>query len=59
MPLRGRQKAKGLHAKVLIGKALMILSLAGYFHRAALACIIHESIAKKPKNIIRYHLQRF
>ncbi|MGK7875353.1 MAG: hypothetical protein AB4426_19250 [Xenococcaceae cyanobacterium] len=36
VPLRGRQKAKGLHAKVLIGKALMILTLAGYFHRAAL-----------------------
>ncbi len=27
-----------MYSEVLIGKALKILSLVGYFHRAALAC---------------------
>ncbi|MGK7878466.1 MAG: hypothetical protein AB4426_35745 [Xenococcaceae cyanobacterium] len=45
VPLRGSQKAKGLHAKVLIGKALMIFALMGYFCRAALGGML---LAKSP-----------
>ena len=39
MPLRGSQKSevRSQKSEVLIGKALKILSLMGYFHCAALA----------------------
>ncbi len=35
-PSAATGQSKGFHAKVLTGKALRILLLAGYFHRAAL-----------------------